>query len=55
MLEKIADFYEAEVDNMVDRVKALIEPIMIVVLAVIIGAIVLSIMVPMFEIFNKIR
>lgn len=55
MLEKIADFYEAEVEAMVDRVKALIEPAMIVVLAVIIGAIVLSIMVPMFEIFNQVK
>jgi type IV pilus assembly protein PilC len=55
MLEKIADFYEAEVEATVDRVKALIEPLMIVVLAVIIGAIVLSIMVPMFEIFNQVK
>lgn len=55
MLEKIADFYEAEVEAMVDRIKALIEPVMIVALAVIIGAIVLSIMVPMFEIFNQVK
>lgn len=55
MLEKIAEFYEAEVENSVDRIKALIEPVMIVVLAVIIGGIVLSIMVPMFEIFNRIQ
>lgn len=54
MLEKIAEFYEAEVENSVERIKALIEPVMIVVLAVIIGSIVLSIMVPMFEIFNRI-
>jgi type IV pilus assembly protein PilC len=55
MLEKIADFYEAEVEAAVDRVKALIEPIMIVVLAVIIGGIVLSIMVPMFDMFNHVK
>ncbi|BAU26987.1 type IV pilus assembly protein PilC [Aneurinibacillus soli] len=54
MLEKIAEFYEAEVENSVERIKALIEPVMIIVLAVIIGSIVLSIMVPMFEIFNRI-
>ncbi|WCK53651.1 type II secretion system F family protein [Aneurinibacillus sp. Ricciae_BoGa-3] len=52
MMEKIADFYEAEVDNLVDRVKSLIEPLMIVFLAAIIGTIVLSIMLPMFSIFN---
>ncbi len=55
MLEKIADFYEAEVDNSVDKMKSLIEPIMIVFLATIVGTIVLSIMVPMFEIFSKVH
>ncbi|MGC5326606.1 type II secretion system F family protein [Brevibacillus sp. SYSU BS000544] len=55
MLEKIADFYEAEVDNAVDKLKSLIEPIMIVLLSVIVGTIVLSIMIPMFEIFNNVH
>ncbi|AMA72114.1 type II secretion system protein F [Aneurinibacillus sp. XH2] len=55
MLDKVADFYEAEVENTVDKVKALIEPIMIVVLAVLIGTIVISIMVPMFEMYSHIK
>lgn len=55
MLDKIADFYEAEVDNMVDRIKALIEPIMIVVLAVLIGTIVMAIMIPMFDMYSHIQ
>jgi len=55
MLEKIADFYEAEVEAMVDRMKALIEPIMIVFLASVIGTIVMAIMVPMFEIFSRVK
>ncbi|MFE7063086.1 type II secretion system F family protein [Sutcliffiella sp. NPDC057660] len=55
MLEKIADFYEKEVDNATDRLKSLIEPLMIVVLAVIVGTIVTSILVPMFDIFNHIQ
>ena len=54
MLEKVADFYEAEVDNAVDKIKTLIEPLMIVMLAAIVGTIVLAIMIPMFEIFGKI-
>ncbi|WP_027414883.1 type II secretion system F family protein [Aneurinibacillus terranovensis] len=55
MLEKIADFYEAEVENMVDKVKSLIEPLMIVFLSVIIGTIVSSIMIPMFDMYSHIH
>ncbi|MRX71435.1 type II secretion system F family protein [Bacillus lacus] len=55
MLSKIADFYEAEVESSTDRLKSLIEPLMIVLLAAIVGTIVTSIMVPMFDIFNQIQ
>ncbi|OXS80543.1 type II secretion system F family protein [Domibacillus enclensis] len=55
MLSKVADFYEAEVETVTDRLKALIEPLMIVLLAGIVGTIVISIMVPMFEIFNTVQ
>lgn len=54
MLGKVADFYEKEVENSTDRLKSLIEPLMIVVLACLVGTIVISIMVPMFEIFNQV-
>lgn len=54
MLGKIADFYEAEVEATTDRIKSLIEPLMIVLLAGIVGTIVSSILVPMFKIFNQI-
>ena len=54
MLGKVADFYEQEVENSTDRIKSLIEPLMIVFLAGIVGTIVTSIMVPMFEIFNQV-
>lgn len=55
MLGKVANFYEDEVDNATDKLKSLIEPLMIVVLSGIVGTIVTAIMVPMFEIFNKIQ
>jgi type IV pilus assembly protein PilC len=55
MLSKVADFYEAEVDAGVERLKSLIEPIMIVLLAGVIGTIVTSIIVPMYDIFNHIQ
>ncbi|MBO0601331.1 type II secretion system F family protein [Sporosarcina sp. E16_3] len=54
MLAKVADFYEKEVEAATDRLKALIEPLMIVLLAGLVGTIVLAIMMPMFEIFNSI-
>ena len=55
MLSKVADFYEAEVESSTDRLKSLIEPLLIVFLAGIVGTIVTSILVPMFDIFNQIQ
>ncbi|WP_458412341.1 type II secretion system F family protein [Schinkia sp. CFF1] len=55
MLAKVASFYELEVNTATDQIKSLIEPFMIVILAVIVGTIVLSIMVPMFSIFGQIH
>ncbi|MBM7648938.1 type IV pilus assembly protein PilC [Bacillus ectoiniformans] len=55
MLGKVADFYEGEVESATDRLKSLIEPLMIVLLAAIVGTIVTSILVPMFEIFNTVQ
>jgi type IV pilus assembly protein PilC len=52
MLSKIAEFYEKEVEAGTDRLKSLIEPIMIVFLAVLVGTIVAAIMVPMFTMFD---
>lgn len=55
MLTKIADFYEAEVDAKVKALTALIEPVMIVFVGGIVGFIVISMYLPMFEIYEKIR
>ncbi|WP_066311596.1 type II secretion system F family protein [Bacillus sp. FJAT-29814] len=53
MLSKIAEFYEKEVENGTDQLKSMIEPLMIVVLAGLVGTIVTSIMVPMFGMFEQ--
>ncbi|WP_066257930.1 type II secretion system F family protein [Neobacillus drentensis] len=53
MLSKIAEFYEKEVDTGTDRLKSLIEPLMIVFLAGIVGTIVTAIMVPQFAMFDQ--
>ena len=49
MLGKAADFYEAEVDEMVAGLSSLMEPIIIVVLGTIIGGIVVSMYLPIFK------
>ena len=49
MLAKCADFYEAEVDDMVAGISSLIEPIIIVVLGSIIGSIVIAMYMPIFK------
>lgn len=54
MLIKVAQFYEQEVEAATERLKALIEPVMIVILAAVVGTIVLSIMLPMFAMFEGI-
>jgi type IV pilus assembly protein PilC len=55
MFRKVADFYEDDVEQTTDRLKSLIEPLMIVFLAGIVGMIVTSILVPMFDIFNQVQ
>ncbi len=54
MLNKIADFYEDEVDEATANLLALLEPIMICFLGVVIGGIVISMYMPMFDLINKI-
>jgi type IV pilus assembly protein PilC len=53
MLLKVAEFYESDVEHMTDRLKALIEPLLILFIAAVIGGIVLAIVVPMFGMFEN--
>ena len=54
MLNKIAEFYEEEVDNAVTGLMKLMEPIMIAMLGGIIGTIVVAMYMPMFDLISKI-
>src|SRR5512140_199068 len=54
MLSKIADFYDDEVDNAVQGLMKLMEPIMIGILGVVIGTIVIAMYMPMFDLIGKI-
>lgn len=49
MLAKVADFYEEEVDNLVDGLSSLLEPIIMAVLGVLIGGLVLAMYLPIFK------
>ena len=53
MLAKIADFYEEEVDNAVTAMTSLLEPVMIVFLAVIVGSIVIAMFLPLIKMMDK--
>jgi type IV pilus assembly protein PilC len=53
MLEKVADFYEADVDAMSDRLKSLLEPLLILGLSGIVGGIVLAVMLPTFKMMQN--
>jgi type IV pilus assembly protein PilC len=55
MLTKIADFYEAEVDAKIKALTSLIEPLMIMFVGGIVGFIVISMYLPIFELYDKIR
>jgi type IV pilus assembly protein PilC len=55
MLSKIAEFYESEVDAAVKALTSIIEPIMIVVVGGIVGAIIIAMYLPMFRIFELIE
>lgn len=50
MLSKVADFYEEQVNDAVDMLSTLLEPMIIVVLGVIVGGIVISLYLPIFQI-----
>ncbi len=52
MLQKVADFYEREVDETVESLTAAIEPIMIIFLGGIVGMIVAGMFLPLFQIIN---
>ncbi len=49
MLTKVADFYEEEVDNMVDALSSLLEPLIMVVLGTLVGGLVVAMYLPIFH------
>lgn len=54
MLDKVGDFYQKQQRNLINQIKTFIEPIMIAILAVMVGLIIVSIIVPMFGVYTEI-
>lgn len=52
MLEKVADYYEAEVDHKVDNLTTLLEPMIMSVLGVLIGGLIIAMYLPIFQLGN---
>lgn len=55
MLNKVADFYDSDIDDMVGRLGSMIEPVLIGVLGIIIGSIIIAVVMPMFDIVSNIK
>lgn len=55
MLSKVADFYDTEVDDTVNALTSLIEPLLIIVMGLAVGGILISLYLPMFNIANLIQ
>ncbi len=49
MLGKVADFYEAEVDNAVDSLSSLLEPLIMAILGILVGGLVIAMYLPIFK------
>jgi len=55
MLNKVADFYDREVDDATEALTAAIEPIMVAVMGVIVGSMVICLYLPMFTIYQHVQ
>lgn len=54
MLEKVSEYYQGLHENIVSRMKVIIEPLLIIMLTGIVGVIILAVIVPMFSIYSAI-
>jgi len=55
MLAKVADFYEDEVDAAIKALTSILEPAMIILVGAIVGVIVISMYLPLFDVYNQIQ
>ncbi|HYY12496.1 MAG TPA: type II secretion system F family protein [Kineosporiaceae bacterium] len=55
MLEKVSDFYDAEVEATTEALTSLIEPLMIAVLGTVVGGMIIALYMPIFNVFDLIK
>ena len=55
MMQKVSEYYQLLHKNIVNNLKAFIEPVMIAFLAVIVGLIIIAVIVPMFGMYEQIQ
>jgi len=55
MLDKVASYYEEEVDNAVDNLTTLMEPLIMAVLGVLVGGLIIAMYLPIFQLGNVVR
>jgi type IV pilus assembly protein PilC len=55
MLQKVADFYEEEVDTAVASMTSLIEPIMMAFLGIVVGGLIIAMYLPIFKLAGNIQ
>lgn len=55
MLSKVADFYEEEVDNLVDNLSSLMEPMIMVILGILVGGLIVAMYLPIFKLGSAIH
>jgi type IV pilus assembly protein PilC len=55
MLSKVADFYEEEVDNLVDNLSSLMEPLIMVILGILVGGLIVAMYLPIFQLGSAIH
>jgi type IV pilus assembly protein PilC len=55
MLTKVSTFYDQEIESTTSQLTSLIEPLMIAVIGVVVGAMIVALYLPIFSIFDQIR
>ena len=55
LLDRVAEFYEEQVEASVKALTSILEPVMIIVIGSIVGFIVISMYLPLFEVYNHIE
>ena len=54
MMNQVSEYYNTEQKNLITQLKSLIEPVMIIFLAVVVGIVLLAVIVPMFNMYSEI-